>query len=299
LKALGADKPELALFSAWLAVASGERPELPPAPDDPAGRVLHLATRIAGACLTGDRGELDAAVDALGDALAELDPDDPRAAVARGFADLAVGDAAQWSGEVAIARRRYEDVAEAGRPVALRIAALLKLAGASLGRDSVEPARTWARKALTLAEHGTRMEHATRARMLLGMLHHIAGDMTAARRTLAPNDRSSPLARILLASMERANRAMPLLADGLREASERGDVLGYALCILIGARRYAAIGHDADALVTVSAGIVQLRHVAPHLSRFLEEERRSWETTWDVNRFRRAEQAAMDLLDRE
>jgi hypothetical protein len=295
-RALASATPDAALFAAWLEIANGSRAELPPAPADPPARAVHAGARIARACLIADRAELDAAIDALDAALAAIDPEDVRVATARAFADLAIGDAAQWSGELAIARRRFEDVAEPLRPIALRIAAMLKLAGLALGRDSIDPALAWARKAMSLAEHDARSEHATRARVLLGMLHVVAGDMPAACALLASHE-SSALARVLFAAMQPTVDAIPLLADALREASERGDVATYALCILVGARRYATSGRDVDALVTLSAGILQLQERVPHLAQVLSDERATWENSWGVERFRRAAAAAIDLLD--
>ncbi len=288
---------ELRLFAAWLDLEQQVRAELPAEPDTPAGRVLHRVCALALARLDRAAAAIDTAVAAIGSALEELDPDDPRSGAARALADLAIGDLAAMLSDLPTARLRYEAATVAGLPVALRITAMLRLAGAALTRVNIDPARKWARKAMTLAETSHRFEHGTRARVLLGMLEYAAGDTAAMRRTLLPHERVSPLARILLASVERASRAMPLLADGIRIATEQGDPLGYLLCILIGARRYAAIGRDADALITLSAGIAQLTPVAPNLAGVLREERSGWHRDWGTERFEAAERLALQILD--
>ncbi len=289
---------ELRLLAAWLDLQDHVRAELPVEPAAPAARVLHFACMLDWARLDRAPASIDAAIAALGSALETLEPDDPRAAAARAWSDLAIGDLALMLEDVPTARARYEAATATGRPVALRITAMLKLASAALTRVNVDPARTWARKAMTLAEVSKRFEHGTRARLLLGMLEYAAGNTAAMRRVLLPHEKVSPLARILLASVEPANLAMPLLADGVRIAAEQGDTLGYLLCILIGARRYAAIGREADALITIGAGIARLAPVAPTLAGVLREERATWHRDWGTARFEAAERAALEILDR-
>jgi hypothetical protein len=89
---------------------------------------------------------------------------------------------------------------------------------------------------------------------------------------------------------------MALLAEGIRVATERGDAFGYMVCILAGARRYAEIGRDADALITITAGIQNLETVAPPLAQALLDERRAWEETWPPPRYADAERAALASL---
>ncbi len=288
---------ELRLFAAWHELMSDVRVELPAAPPNPAGRTVHLAAAIELARIDRDAAQLDTSIVALEAALESLDATDPRAAAARAWADLALGDLARTLDDASTARRRFERVAEPGNPIALRLAAMLRLAAASLVRLEIEPARRWARKAVKLAEYGERYEHGTRARLLLGMLDCASGDLPAMRRTLRPHAKVSALARVLLSNLERASQAMPLLAEGLRVATEQGDTFGYMLCILVGARRYASIGRDGDALITLSTGIHQLDAIAPNLAGVLEQERASWRKSWGAGRFDNAEKMALTILD--
>ena len=108
---------------------------------------------------------------------------------------------------------------------------------------------------------------------------------------------SDVLARLLLASVEPAKAAMPLFAEGLRRATETGDLATYLLCILVGSRRYVAVGRRADALVTMSAGIVELRKLAPPLAEILEAERAAWQTSWGSEAWAAAEAEALASLD--
>jgi hypothetical protein len=107
---------------------------------------------------------------------------------------------------------------------------------------------------------------------------------------------SAQLATLLLAGIERPSIAMPMLAEGLRQATERDDYAQYLLYVLMGARRYAALGKLADALVTLTAGIHQLRRVAEPLAAPLVEERAAWRAAWGEAEYARIEQEALELL---
>ena len=87
-----------------------------------------------------------------------------------------------------------------------------------------------------------------------------------------------------------------LLADGLKEAVEQGDPLGYTLCVLIGSRRYVTMNRDGDALI-ISAGIVQLQSFAPFFASILVDERAAWMRDWGAERWAEAEMVAMKLLE--
>ena len=290
--------PEVKLFAAWFDLLGDVRAEVPAVDGDDALAVVHAAAHVYAAKLAREPARLDAAVAELADALGTLDDDDDeRAHAARAWADVALAAVAAMIGDVPTARRRYEAVTEIGNPAALRLHAMLALAALALQRIDVGPARQWAKKARALAEHAKRPEHLLRATLLLGMLDYVAGDTKAMRKALEPLAKDSVLARILLASVEKAGRALPLLADGLREATERGDPLAYTLCILVGARRYAAIGRDGDALVTISAGMAQVRPVAPFLAGVLADERATWQRDWPAARWAAAEKAALALLE--
>lgn len=289
--------PELRVFAALFDLLVDVRVEVPPAPSDPAGAALHAAAELQAARLSRDPARMDAAVERADAALRTLGDMHARTPAARAWIDLALGDLALALADLPTARRRFEAVTHAGLPVALRITAMLRLARAALDMLNVEPAREWARRAVTLAEQHERYEAGTRARLLLGMLHYVAGDRAAMRKTLRPHANTSVLARIVLASHEGAQRAMPLLAEGLRVATEQGDVMSYMFCILVGTRRYEAMGRDADALITISAGMRQLAGVAPQLAGVLERERTTMRDRWGAERYARAEQAALALLE--
>lgn len=287
------------LFVAWLRLLSHEPVEVPPGPDDPPSRVLHAAARVESGRLAGHLDEVEAAIDDLTRALATLEPDDPRGDAARAWSDLALGDLAVQLADVAAARRRFEAVAASGRPVALRIAAMLQLAGLALDRVEIEPARNWARKATALAETAARPLHAARARLLWGLLDYAAADLAAMRTTLGvmiERGEGGAIARLLLANAERGQAAMQLLADGLRDAGDHADPLAYALCVLVGARRYVTMGRKADGLVTITAGIIELGKVAPPFAKILEMERAEWKRTWG-SEYAQVEQAALQLLE--
>ena len=180
----------------------------------------------------------------------------------------------------------------------MRITAMLQLAGLALDRVELMPAREWARKATVLAENAKRPLHAARARLLWGMLDYAAGDLAQMRKTLSTmieRGEGGAIARLLLANAERGAAAMQLLADGLRDAIDHADPLAYALCVLVGARRYVTMGRRADALVTITAGILELGKVAPPFAMILEEERSSWRAAWGAQ-YEAAEQRAMELL---
>jgi len=289
--------PEVKLFAAWFDLLGDVRAEVPELEGDGALAVVHAAADVYAARLAREPARLDAAVGALADALDGLDEDDPHAAAAQAWSDIALAAVAAMIGDAPTARRRYEAVAEVGNPTALRLHAMLALAALALQRVDTKPARQWAKKARTLADHAKRPEHLLRATVVLGMLDYVAGDSAAMRKALEPLAKDSVLARILLASVEKAGRALPLLADGLREATEKGDPLAYTLCILVGARRYLAIGRDGDALVTISAGMAQVRPVAPYLAGVLADERAMWERDWPKARWAAAEKAALALLE--
>jgi hypothetical protein len=196
-------------------------------------------------------------------------------------------------------RQRFEAICVPERPVGLRITALLRLVGVALSRLDPTPARWFARRALTLAESTKRPAQAARARLLLAMLEYVAGKQDSARALLVPlldDPESGLLARLLLAGVEDAATALSLFADGLRKATETGDLAAYLMCILVGSRRYVTMGRRADALVTISAGIVELRKVAQPLAAVLEEERLSWRDSWGAEAWDKAEAEALAFL---
>ena len=300
LAATGERSPMFELFVALYQLGNDIKVELPPPPDGAAARVLYASAKLSLARLTLDPPTIDAAIERLGDALDALNPSDPKGDAAQAWADLALGELAVAIRDVRAARRRYEAVAAVGRPIALRITAMIRLAGLAMDRLDAEPARNWARKATALAETSKRPAHAARARIGWGLLDYMAGDVAAMRKTLGAavdKGKDSAIARLMLAGIEKGGKAMQLLADGLKEAVEQGDPLGYTLCVLIGSRRYVTMNRDGDALVTISAGIVQLQSFTPFFASILVDERAEWMRDWGAERWAEAEAVAMKLLD--
>jgi hypothetical protein len=297
-----ADDPmvdQVRLFAAWLELLNGVRIAVPDATGEVAIGVVHAAASVMAARLARDPAQLDSSIELLWGALAGMAPSHPRSAAARAWADFALAEVGVFVADHATARRRFEAVTTTSNtPVALRVAALLRLAALSMSRLDIEPARNLARKATALADASGRKLQANSARIAWGTFDHLAGDIAAMRKTLGPQIASGDtIARILLAGAESAGRAMELLGAGLREATERHDPLAYMLCILMGSRRYVEIGRDADALITITAGIAQLTEVAPDLAAVLTEERESWRSSWGPDRYGTAEARAVASLD--
>jgi hypothetical protein len=65
---------------------------------------------------------------------------------------------------------------------------------------------------------------------------------------------------------------MPALAELVTRAAERGDALGYALCVSVCVRRYRALGRDGDADATRDAAIATLAKAAPILAELLARD---------------------------
>ncbi|MBL0216859.1 MAG: hypothetical protein IPQ07_23645 [Myxococcales bacterium] len=290
--------PTLRLFAALLELTNNVRVEVPDAGGSTALDVVHAAARVLQSRLSRQPGLLDDAMDALGHSLSRLVAGDPHGLAARAWADYALAEVAIAVGDAGTTRRRLEAVAQPGAPIALRIQAMLRLAAATSTRLELGPARAPTRKAVVLAETAKRTQHARRARMACALLDLMAGDVRSMRTTLGPAIAAGdPFARVLLAGAENASNAMELLAAGIREATEQGDPFAYMVCILVGARRYAQIGRDADALITITAGIANLEPVASDLATILRDERTTWQTSWREGRYAEAEQKAANSLD--
>lgn len=285
------------LFAAWLELLNNVRATVPTVTSTPALAVVHASALVMRARLDRDPVVCDAALAQLSGALSRLMPGDPLA-TARAWSDIALAELAVFVGDHASARRRFETASAVGNPVALRIHALLRLAAAAIDRTQISVARDLARKALAVADQSKRPQHAYRARMACALIDAINGDLKGMRTTIAPLlTIGDPFARALLAQTESAGNAMKLLAEGLRQATERSDPFAYMMCILVGARRYVNIGHDADALVTISAGIANLEEVAADLAEVLRRERTTWQETWVPGRYSQAEERAIAALD--
>ncbi len=290
---------ELHLFSAWLDLIGGLPVEVPVSLPTSAGATVRVAALVVRAQLLGDAAALQGALDELATALTQLTDDDSHVLAARAWADFALAEIAHAADDLSTMQRRIEALAVSGRPVALRITALMRMAGAVLSHVEPARARTWARRALTLAEANRRPKHAARARLLLAIAEYVGGNLPSVRKLVEPlldQPESQQLARLLLASFEEPERAMALFGEGVRRAVEASDPASYLLCLLIGSRRYVALGRRPDALVTISAGIVELRKVAPPLARVLEDERQRWRDEWGEVDWAAAEASAIGLI---
>ena len=272
VEALRADDAELALFAALCGQLAHEPVKIPPPPRGGAATVVHAAAMLGEAGRAGEPRAIDAAVAALEDALAALEDEDPRARAARAWADHALGELAIAVGESRVARQRFEAVALADRPVALRALAMLQLVALAVERRDIETARAWARRAVALVDADRRPRQAQRARLVCGLLDYAVGDRERMREALDRGDQG-PVARLLLATAEPSLQAMQILAELVRTAVAERDPLTYALCVLVGGRRYAALGRPADALVMIDTAISELAELAPHLAAALAEER--------------------------
>lgn len=296
-------RSELGVFYTLLDLMQGS-PAVPPAFRDgsPAARVLFAAVHVWSAALARDVDKLERALTNLERELAAVPPNaaDPRVAIAQAWADLSLGEAALAAGDRSSARHRLEAVARGRAPVPLRIAATLRIVTLLLERVDLDQARSRCRQAVSLADAAHRPMHAQHARITGAILDFMAGDRAACRKTLTAEAAKGPLGllpRILLSSFEPAERAMPLLAEGLADAGQRGDPFAFTICTLVGARRYAVLDKDADALLVLTTGIHQLRPHAPTFAAALDEERTALRNDWGAERYAEAERGAIALLD--
>lgn len=297
-------RDELAVFAALCELTTGGQAVVPKV--DPlampfgSARVLAAAARVWSAAAARDPDRLATALDQLEPLLAELARrSGPRVPIVTAWADLALAEAALISADRSTARRRFDAVARSAAPVALRITATLRGVTLLVEKLDLAQALELCRSAVTLATTAGRPLHAQQARIAEAVLAYLAGDRETTRAILTAES-CGPLGllpRILLASFEPAERAMPLLADGLADAGARGDAIGFTVCTIVGAHRYAALGRDPDALLTLSAAIPQLREVAPGCALALDEQREALRRDWGPARYAAAEQAALALLD--
>lgn len=304
--ATGPIADQLSLWADWVAADDGqsrgvEGDVIDRLADDPAALVLVIAIELRAAVLRRDHEAIDEALVATDRMLGRIATEDPRAAVARAAADIALAETALYGQDLPSARRCLEGLVASG-PTALRITALMRSVTLALAGADAATARKRARQALTLAHSTNRPTQAQQAQLLLGIVSYMAGDTDAMRAQLQPLVEAHPddaTTRLVLAGLEGPDRAIATLADGLTRAAQRGDALGYALCALVGARRYVAIGKRADALVTMSSVRMQLGDLAPEVSYLLDAELESWKRAWGDEVFAKAERDAMALLQRD
>lgn len=296
-------RAELAQFYALCDLMVGT-PVTPAALRDgpPASKILAAAVALWSAALSRDPEKLERAFTQLERQLGSTDKPDDKLVIALAWADLALGETALAAGDRSSARHRFEAVSRGSAPIPLRIAATLRIVTLLLERVDLDQARSRCRQAATLADKDHRPLHGQHARITGAILDFMAGDRKAARATLTAEAAKGPLGllpRILLSSFEPAERAMPLLAEGLADAGERGDPFAFTICTLVGARRYAQLDKDADAVLVLTTGIHQLRGPAPSFAKSLEDERTALRNEWGDERYAAAEQAAIALLDQK
>src|SRR6185295_6191784 len=107
-----AARAELGVFLALVQLMAGSPIEAPPPPAagaPPRAWVLAIAAAVWSAAIARDSAR-------LARALGGVAPDDPSAAAARGWADLAIAEAALAASNRTVARRRFEAVASSRAP---------------------------------------------------------------------------------------------------------------------------------------------------------------------------------------
>jgi hypothetical protein len=281
-----AARAELAVFLAMVELMAGSpieapRPPAPGAP--PRSWVLASAAAVWSAGIARDGAQ-------LASALGELE---------RAWADLAIAEAALAAGNRTVARWRFDAVASSRAPAPLRVTAMLRGVGLIIERADIEQARVRCRRA-TMVAGDQRPLLAQQARVAGALLDYVAGDRRSGERALADEAGRRDLGilpRLLLSSIQEPESALPQLAEGLRDAAARGDALAYSLYIVAGARRYAALRRDADALLSLTAGMLQLRQLAPTFADALERERGELRAAWGEARYAAAEAAARETLE--
>lgn len=302
-EAAGPAADQLALWNDWISTEDGHTTGTHEAlaerlAEDPACRLLILAIELRAAVARRDLASIDEALDAI-DRLLGSTPKDERGATAHAAADLALAETALFGKDLPAARRCLEQVSTSGPP-AIRITALMRMATLALANMEIRSAQKRARQGLTLARSTKRTGQANQAQLLLGLISAMAGEpekMRAALEPLVVAEPNNSVTRFLLAGLEGNERAIEILAEGLTTAARQGDALGYALCALVGSRRYVALGRRADALLTMSMVRMQLVHV--DLLAILDGELQQWKEQWGAEVFEKAERDAMALLQRD
>ncbi|MEO8701015.1 MAG: hypothetical protein ABI867_13285 [Kofleriaceae bacterium] len=301
--ATGRPADELAIWADWIATdegrATGASVEMVERlVVDPVSALLVLAIELRAAVLRRDHGSIDEALAAIDRAIG-FTPREDRGATAHAAADLALAETALYGRDLPAARRCLDGLAASG-PTTLRITALMRMTTLALASTDVRTAQKRARQALTLARSTERRQQANQAQLLLGLVAYMNEDADTMRSTLEPLIAAEPdnsFTRFLLAGLEGPERATAILGEGLGLAAQRGDALGYALCALVGARRYVALGKRADALLVMSSVRVQLTPHSEQLLAVLDSELATWKTQWGDAAFAQAERDAIALLD--
>jgi hypothetical protein len=293
---------ELALWASWVVAEDGtvvgvDEAVIERVAGDPACRLLALAIELRAAVIRRDHELIDQFLQAIDAALGGA-PHDERGATAKAAADLALAETALYGQDLPSARRCLDAIVETGPP-AIRITALMRMASLALAAHDTRNAQKRARQALTLARSTQRATQGNQAQLLLGFASYMNDDPDGMRRALDPLVEADPdnsITRFLLAGLEGNERAIELVGEGLGVAARSGDAIGYALCALVGTRRYVAMGKRADALLVMSVVRARLEEVSPQLVAILVAELESWRDRWGEEAFAEAERDAMALL---
>jgi hypothetical protein len=293
---------ELALFFAWLAADEANTAGIDSAvterlTGEPAAELLILAVELRAAMHRRDHAAIDLALAAIDERLAD-EPRDRRQVTARAAAEIALAEAALYSGDLETASHCLDPVSASG-PTAFRIAALVRHVTVALARPDLEAAQARARQALMLARQANRPLQAEQAQLLVGLVAYLAGDAEGMRATLRPlleENIGGPLVPLLAAGLAGPDEALALLGAGVQIGPERGDAAGYALCALVGARHHVAHGRRPDALLAMSVVRVRLGGHAPQVAAVLDAELLAWRHAWGASAFAEAERAAIARL---
>ena len=294
---------QLALWNDWITADDGHQTGTDAGlaerlSNDPPACLLILAIELRAAVSRRDHEAIDEALGAIDHMIGVVPRDDDRGTTAHAAADLALAETALYSKDLPAARRCLEPVATSG-PVTIRITALMRMATLALANTEVKTAQKRARQALTMARSTNRTGQGNQAQLLLGLISAMAGEPDGMRAALEPLIAAEPnnsTTRFLLAGLEGNERAIEILGEGLGRAARSGDALGYALCALVGSRRYVAVGRRADALLTLSMVRVQLADHQAQLVAILDTELHTWREAWGDEAFAQAERDAMDLV---
>lgn len=228
---------------------------------------------------------------------------------ARAWGSIAVAECAIVGGELDTARRHLDAVVAAvGTPPGCRLAAGARLAEL----DGVAQPQAAVRRLDGVAQEAGRLrrsEDLQHALTIGGLLSLAASDRAGGRLRLTRatategSRRHNTLARMLLAVTEDkpdSSAALEQLADAIRSAAADGDYFSYVTVLGLAARVYHARGADADAVLTLSNGLNQLRATGlAALAAPLEAHREALREELGEQRYEQAAREALELLERD
>ena len=150
-----------------------------------------------------------------------------------------------------------------------------RLIDLAVERGDLEAARGWGAKGAHLCDQHDRPIQAATLRRYGLFLSYALGDAGGVQQALVeigPHDPEvARIGPILLATTEDDVTALAIVIATLDEAMAAGDLLLYALCLVIGVRRHRAMGRSNEAAGLIERGALHLRETAPHLVKLIEE----------------------------